>query len=168
MAGRAGRAGIDTAGEVVVIAQTAGMVPELLQLMCSETQPIESCLTVEKRGMKRAMLEVGGRSRTVFGRCLAAQQCVASPGCRTVIVPLVTGWLVGCVSGPVRRAAALPVLSACCALQQGCLLVLILVRAGFSTPRVPQHHGDLPDGQPCARKGYLASSLPSLNVLWRS
>ena len=58
MAGRAGRAGIDSEGESYLIAQKGATEPRLLGLMRAAPAPIGSCLTDGKRGMKRAMLEV--------------------------------------------------------------------------------------------------------------
>lgn len=52
------RRGIDTEGESILLATSGVNVSRLIQLMQSPAQPIISCLTEDKRGMKRAMLEV--------------------------------------------------------------------------------------------------------------
>ncbi|EFN55218.1 hypothetical protein CHLNCDRAFT_52598 [Chlorella variabilis] len=57
MAGRAGRAGIDTHGECVLINQEIGVVVGE-KLFTSGASPVQSCLVDGKKGMKRAMLEV--------------------------------------------------------------------------------------------------------------
>ncbi|WIA12996.1 hypothetical protein OEZ85_006607 [Tetradesmus obliquus] len=57
MAGRAGRAGLDTEGEAVLIANQ-GNAAQLLALMTADSTPVSSCLVESRRGMKRAMLEV--------------------------------------------------------------------------------------------------------------
>ncbi|KAF6260745.1 hypothetical protein COO60DRAFT_857019 [Scenedesmus sp. NREL 46B-D3] len=57
MCGRAGRAGLDTEGESVLIANQ-GNAAQLLALMQADSTPVSSCLVESRRGMKRAMLEV--------------------------------------------------------------------------------------------------------------
>lgn len=57
MAGRAGRAGVDTFGESILVARDVPL-PRLEALMVEGARPIESCLLEGKKGMKRAMLEV--------------------------------------------------------------------------------------------------------------
>ncbi|GFR45961.1 hypothetical protein Agub_g7430, partial [Astrephomene gubernaculifera] len=58
MSGRAGRAGIDTAGESYLLCERNKPVAQLLALMQQKANPIASCLTENKKGMKRAVLEV--------------------------------------------------------------------------------------------------------------
>ncbi|GFH17427.1 uncharacterized protein HaLaN_14064, partial [Haematococcus lacustris] len=58
MSGRAGRAGIDDAGESILVACGAFSAAKLASLITSDSAPINSCLVEGKRGMKRAMLEV--------------------------------------------------------------------------------------------------------------
>ncbi|GIL88385.1 hypothetical protein Vretifemale_16356, partial [Volvox reticuliferus] len=58
MSGRAGRAGIDTAGESYLICERNKPVAPLLALMQQKASSIESCLTEKRKGMKRAVLEV--------------------------------------------------------------------------------------------------------------
>lgn len=59
MRGRAGRKGKDVVGETYLCCQKSDLeaVSELLE---AEMPPVESCLTPEKRGIKRALLEVIG------------------------------------------------------------------------------------------------------------
>ncbi|PRW44411.1 helicase and polymerase-containing TEBICHI isoform X1 [Chlorella sorokiniana] len=57
MAGRAGRAGIDTHGECILINQDIGQAV-CEKLFTSGAAPVASCLVEDKKGMKRAMLEV--------------------------------------------------------------------------------------------------------------
>lgn len=58
MAGRAGRAGIDTEGEAFLLVLRDAGATKLQALMRAGPTPIESCLTEDRKGMKRAMLEV--------------------------------------------------------------------------------------------------------------
>jgi replicative superfamily II helicase len=59
MRGRAGRKGKDEIGETYLCCQKSDLdaVADLLQ---AELPPVESCLTLDKRGVKRALLEVIG------------------------------------------------------------------------------------------------------------
>ncbi|CAM6130031.1 unnamed protein product [Calypogeia fissa] len=65
MAGRAGRAGIDTKGESVLLCKPEE-VKRMLSVLSEGCQPLQSCLIEEKSGMMRALLEVvaGGIVRT--------------------------------------------------------------------------------------------------------
>ncbi len=67
MAGRAGRAGMDTAGEAIVYADGPGGLKRVLDLVRQHANPVASCLREEKRGMKRAVLEVGAGPRRALG-----------------------------------------------------------------------------------------------------
>jgi len=58
MRGRAGRAGIDSHGESFLLVLQKSTEKSLAALMHAESAPVESCLTQDKCGMKRAMLEV--------------------------------------------------------------------------------------------------------------
>lgn len=59
MRGRAGRKGKDEVGETYLCCQKAELEP-VAELLEAEMPPVESCLTPEKRGVKRAILEVIG------------------------------------------------------------------------------------------------------------
>lgn len=58
MAGRAGRAGLDSVAEAFLLAVRDAPAPRLRKLLSSDPEPIESCLREDRRGMKRAMIEV--------------------------------------------------------------------------------------------------------------
>lgn len=57
MRGRAGRKGMDEIGETYLCCQKSDL-EAVADLMEAELPPIQSCLTLEKRGVKRALLEV--------------------------------------------------------------------------------------------------------------
>ncbi|EXJ85435.1 DNA polymerase theta subunit [Capronia coronata CBS 617.96] len=59
MRGRAGRKGKDEVGETYLCCQKSDL-EAVAQLLEAEMPPVESCLTPEKRGVKRALLEVIG------------------------------------------------------------------------------------------------------------
>lgn len=62
MSGRAGRAGIDTCGESILISNNRVSAAKVVAIMQSSTVPILSCLSEDRRGMKRAVLEVSLKS----------------------------------------------------------------------------------------------------------
>ncbi|CAN0907001.1 Helicase and polymerase-containing protein TEBICHI [Linum grandiflorum] len=57
MAGRAGRTGIDTKGESVLICK-ADELKRIMELLNESCPPLQSCLSEEKNGMTHAILEV--------------------------------------------------------------------------------------------------------------
>ncbi|XP_010546537.1 PREDICTED: helicase and polymerase-containing protein TEBICHI [Tarenaya hassleriana] len=57
MAGRAGRTGIDTQGESVLICKP-GEVKRIMALLNESSPPLQSCLSEDKNGMTHAILEV--------------------------------------------------------------------------------------------------------------
>lgn len=59
MRGRAGRKGKDEIGETYLCCHKADL-DEVADLLEAEMPPVESCLTPEKRGIKRALLEIIG------------------------------------------------------------------------------------------------------------
>ncbi|KAL6774134.1 POLQ1 [Auxenochlorella protothecoides x Auxenochlorella symbiontica] len=58
MAGRAGRAGVDAEGDSILLTGTGVTLHSLRALVRAPVSPIASCLTEDRKGMKRAMLEV--------------------------------------------------------------------------------------------------------------
>lgn len=56
MCGRAGRAGLDSQGEAILLPDGVGEA-ELLALMAAPCQPILSCLGEDRKGMRQTMLE---------------------------------------------------------------------------------------------------------------
>ncbi|TPX50567.1 DNA-directed DNA polymerase [Synchytrium endobioticum] len=57
MKGRAGRKGYDTVGESIMLCSRR-QLEAVKQLIESKLQPVQSCLTSERKGLKRALLEV--------------------------------------------------------------------------------------------------------------
>lgn len=64
MSGRAGRAGIDDHGEAILITTRKYGESALTKLILQAPDPVGSCLTDDKRGMKRALLEVRTHSQS--------------------------------------------------------------------------------------------------------
>ena len=67
MSGRAGRAGLDTAGESILLAEQPTQKKALQALMTAALSPLSSCLIQSKRGFTRALLEV------IAGRCVRSR-----------------------------------------------------------------------------------------------
>lgn len=57
MKGRAGRKGKDTMGESILLC-TSQEAKRVRELVVADLEPVKSCLTSERKGMKRALLEV--------------------------------------------------------------------------------------------------------------
>lgn len=74
MSGRAGRAGLDDHGEAILIATRKYGEAALTALILRAPDPVGSCLTDDKRGMHRALLEVRPCSEPSSCQCHAREQ----------------------------------------------------------------------------------------------